>query len=76
MIEQFTLKHIPGEKTYIANLLYRNLRLIAEAKATYGENIVAAFLGLDYSQLLKKVEDLDDIYPHLTILKENPKVNG
>lgn len=74
--EKITAKNRMGEKTHIANLLYRNLKLIAEAKAKYGENIIASFLGIDYSQLLKKIKELDDIYPYLTIVKENSKVEG
>lgn len=56
-----------GEKVHLANLIYKNLVLISGAKKTFGENILAAFLGMDYSELLKEINELEDINLYKTV---------
>lgn len=60
-----------GEKVHIVNLIYKNLALISGAKKTFGGNILEAFLGIDYSELLKEVNELEDINLYKTVNKEN-----
>ncbi|TKH14829.1 hypothetical protein FC694_16435 [Bacillus wiedmannii] len=56
-----------GERVRLANLLYKNLSLISTAKKQFGENVLSAFLGKDYSDFLNNLRSLDSINENLTI---------
>lgn len=56
-----------GEKVHLANLIFKNLVLISGAKKIFGEKILAAFLGVDYSELLKEINELEDINLYKTV---------
>ncbi|MGA3602891.1 hypothetical protein [Lysinibacillus agricola] len=63
-IEKITYK---GEKVRLANLLYKNLTLLSVAKKQFGESVLSAFLGKDYSDFLNTIRSLEGIYENLTI---------
>lgn len=63
-IKKIALK---GEKVRLVNLLYKNLILLSSAKKQFGEDVISAFLGKDYSEFLYVVQNLDEIDENLTI---------
>lgn len=56
-----------GERKRITNLIFRNLNILGAAKRNFGENIIEAFLGYDYSLFKKRISNLEDFYNYLTI---------
>jgi hypothetical protein len=57
----------PGEKTWIANLLIKDLLLLKEAKQKFGEDILSVFLNIDYEELKALLNNLTDPYNFMTI---------
>lgn len=70
-INSYNTESILGEKKRLTNLIYKNLILLKEAKETFGEHVLEAFLGYDYVILLEKISNLDDFYEYLTIERIN-----
>lgn len=56
-----------GEKVRISNLLFSDLLVLSHAKQKFGEDVLSAFIKIDYNDLKEKISSLPSPYEYITI---------
>ncbi|MGG2119852.1 hypothetical protein AB1J99_30140 [Bacillus bombysepticus] len=67
--DKITLNCSEGEKTRLANLLLRDMLLLKEAKAKFGEDTLNEFIENGYENLKSNISELPNPYIHSSIEK-------
>ncbi|WP_075982045.1 hypothetical protein [Bacillus massilinigeriensis] len=56
-----------GEKVRISNLLFSDLLVLSHAKQKFGEDVLSAFIKIDYNDLKEEISSLPSPYEYITI---------
>lgn len=56
-----------GEKVRISNLLYSDLLVLSHAKQKFGEDVLSAFIKIEYGDLKEQISSLPSPYEYITI---------
>lgn len=56
-----------GEKVRISNLLFSDLLVLSNAKQKFGEDVLSAFIKIDYNDLKEEISSLPSPYEYITI---------
>ena len=56
-----------GEKVRISNLLFSDLFVLSHAKQKFGEDVLSAFIKIEYDDLKEQISSLPSPYEYITI---------
>jgi hypothetical protein len=56
-----------GEKVRISNLLFSDLLVLSHAKQKFGEDVLSAFIKIEYNDLKDQIKSLPSPYEYITI---------